>query len=77
LASGFYIALRHHIWSQNHEVSFERLRAIGTGRSNDIWAKGEVWYELAVHNVPLNNVDAGLIESTNLFTNLGKIGGKD
>jgi hypothetical protein len=58
-------------------VSFERLRAIGTGRSNDIWAKGEVWYELAVHNVPLNNVDAGLIESTNLFTNLGKIGGKD
>jgi hypothetical protein len=77
LASSFYIALRHYVWSKNHQVSFEWLRAVRTGRSNDIGAKGEVWHELPVHNIPLNNVNAGLIESTNLFANLGKIGWED
>jgi hypothetical protein len=77
LASGFHIALRHYIWSQNHQVSFEWFCAVGTGRSNDVWPKGEVRHKLAVHYVPLNNVDASLIESTNLFANLGKIGWED
>jgi len=77
LTSCLYVALRHYVWSQNHQVSFEWLCAVRAGRSNDIGAKGEVWHELAVHNIPLNNVNAGLIESTNLFANLGKICWKD
>jgi hypothetical protein len=77
LASGFYVSLCHDIRSQHHEVRFEWLGAVRAGRGNDVWAEGEVWYELAVHDVPLNNVNASLVESTNLLANLGKIGGED
>jgi hypothetical protein len=77
LTSCFYVALRDYVWSQHHEVSFEWLCAVGAGRGNDVWAESEVRHELAVHDVPLNNVNASLVESTNLFANLGKIGWKD
>jgi hypothetical protein len=58
-------------------VSFEGLRRVFAGRCNDIWAKGEVWNELSVHDVPLEQINARGIEGFNFGAQLGKVAGQN
>ena len=61
LAASFYVSLCHDIWREHHEVRFEGLGAVRASRGNDIWPESEVRDELAIHDIPLDDVDAGFV----------------
>jgi len=46
---------------------------MGPSGCDDIWPKGEIRYELTVHNIPLNEINASLIECRNFLTEARKI----
>ena len=59
------------------------MRWASNGRStraaaggDDVGPEGEVGHELAVHDVPLDAVDAGLLERAELVAQLGEVGGE-
>ena len=69
-AAGVDITLSQDIGREHHQVSFKGLRRVLAGRSDDIWTKGEVGNELAIHDVPLEQVDASGIKCLNFGTQL-------
>ena len=52
-------------------------RAVRPGRRDHVGAEREVRDELAVHHVPLDQVDAGGFECGDLVAELGEVGGED
>ena len=70
LATGFYVALGHHVGREHHEVSLERNFGERASAGNDVGTKGEVGNKLTIHHVPLNEVNASIIEGDNCFAQL-------
>ena len=77
LATCFDVSLCHHIRCVDHEVRFKRLGGVRANCCNHVRSEREVRYELAVHNVELDDVNASLIECVDFFSELGEISGQN
>ena len=61
-ASGLHVLLCHYIGCEHHEVCFERNAAVLARCGNYVGAKREIRYKLAIHHVPLNEVDTSIFK---------------
>ncbi len=77
LAPGLDVPSRQHIGSEHHQVSLERERRMSAGTGDDVRPEREVRHELTIHHVPLNPVDAGLVEGKDGFAERREIHGQD
>ena len=68
------VARRHHFGGQHHQVGLERDGDEVARRGDDVGAERQVGDELAVHHVPLDEVDAGLLQGDDLLTEAGEVG---
>ena len=57
-------------WASNGTVTY------GAGGGDDVGPEREVGHELAVHDVPLDEVDAGLLQGGDLLAEPGEVGGQ-
>ncbi len=76
-AAGVDVLLGHHVGRVDHQVRLEWHRGVLAGRRDHIGAECEVRDELAVHHVPLDQIDASRLELGDLVAELGEIGGQD
>lgn len=76
-ATCLHIARRQDIGGEDHQVSLEGLGGVLTGRGDDIGAKGQVRDELSVHDVPLEEVNAGGVKGFDLGSKFGEVAGQD
>ena len=68
------VARRHHVRGEDHQVGFEREGdPVPHGRDH-VRPERDVGDELAVHHVPLDEVDAGLLEGDDLVAETGEVG---
>ena len=65
-AAGFDVARGHHVGGEDHQVGLERQRDTIPHGGDDVGTERQVGDELAVHHVPLDEVDAGLLEGDDL-----------
>ena len=77
LAARTNVVGSHQIGCQDHQMCLERQRAVLARRSDDVGTERQVRYELPVHHVPLDPVDAGGLERRDLLTQLGEVGRQD
>ena len=76
-ATGFHVTVGENIGGQHHEVGFEGLVGVSARGRDDIGPEGEVRHELAIHDVPLEVIDAGSVECFDLLTETGEITRQD
>ena len=77
LAAGLDVEVGQPVGLLDHQVGLERHRRRGAGSDgDDVGAEGEVGHEAAVHHVPLDAVDAGLLEGDALLAEAGEVGGQ-
>ena len=69
-AAGVDVALSQDIGCEHHQVSLKRLLGVFARRCNDVGSKGEVGDELAIHDVPLEEVNARGIKCLNFGAKL-------
>ena len=62
---------------EDHQVGLERHGHPLTHRGDDVGAERQVGDELSVHHVPLDEVDAGVLERDDLVAEPGEVGGQD
>lgn len=75
-ATGFHVAVGEHVGGQHHEVGFEGLRGVSASGRDHVGTEGEVRHELTVHDVPLEVIDTGCVESFDLGTQTGEVARK-
>jgi 23S rRNA (uracil1939-C5)-methyltransferase len=75
-AAGLDEAAEQVVGVLDHQVGLERHRHQGPDGGDDVGAEGEVGDEPAVHHVPLDAVDAGLLEGHALVAQPGEVGGE-
>ncbi len=75
-AAGVDVLLGHHVGRVHHQVRLERHRRVGSGGGDHVGAEREVRDELAVHHVPLDEVDPGRLECGDLLAEPGEVGGQ-
>ena len=68
------VARRHHVRGEDHQVGLERQGHSLAHGGDDVGPERQVGDELAVHHVPLHEVDAGLLESDDLVAEPGEVG---
>ena len=68
------VARGHHLGGQHHQVGLERDGDEVARRGDDVGTERQVGDELAVHHVPLDEVDAGLLQGDDLLTEAGEVG---
>ena len=73
-APGLDVARRHHLGREHHQVGLERHGDEVAGGGDDVGAERQVGHELAVHDVPLDEVDAGLLQRGDLLAEAGEVG---
>ena len=76
LAAGVDVARRQLVGLLHHEVGLEGHGGVGAARRDHVGPEGEVGHELPVHHVPLDAVDAGLLERGHLLAEPGEVGGQ-
>ena len=76
LTAGFDVASHQLVGLDDHEVRLERHGDEVAGGSDDVGPEGQVGDEDAVHHVPLDAVDAGLLEGLALVAQPGEVGGE-
>ena len=76
IAAGLDVARREHIGRECHQVRFERLRGVLASGRDHVGSEREIGHELAVHDVPLEVIDAGRVEGFDLGTQAGEIARK-
>ena len=57
----------------DHQVRLEHHVDVLAARGDDVRAEGEVRNEVAVHHVPLDAIDAGLLEGLALLAQAGEV----
>jgi hypothetical protein len=77
LAPGLHVAGGQHVGRQHHQVGFERDVDPRAGRRDHVRTERQVGHELAVHDVPLDEVDTGLLEGLDLLAETGEVGRED
>ncbi len=75
-AAGVDVLLGHHVGCVDHQVGLERHRGVRACGGDHVGTEREVRHELAVHHVPLDEVDAGRFECGDLLAELGEVGRK-
>jgi hypothetical protein len=60
----------------DHEVGFHRKVRMGPYRLHDQGPDRDVGDEVAVHNVEVKEIGAGLLRPADLFSETGEVGGK-
>ena len=65
-AACFDVPRRHHVGGAHHQMGLERQRDAISHGGDHVGPERQVGDELAVHHVPLHEVDAGLLEGDNL-----------
>ncbi len=77
LGEGFEVGIAR----RNHQMGIEDLFGVRPHRLDHVGAIGNVGHEMAVHDVEMNPVSAGLVDRADLFSQFGKIrrqnGGRD
>ena len=66
--AGVDVLLGHHVGRVHHEVRLEGHGRVRSGGGDHVGAEREVGDELAVHHVPLDEVDPGRLECGDLLT---------
>ncbi len=77
VAAGLDIAVEKAVGFDDHQVGLESHVDMGSDRGDHVGSEREVGYEHAVHDIPLDAVDACILESDALRTQLRVVGGKD
>ena len=62
---------------RDHEVHVEHLGGVRAQRLHHVGADRDVGYEMAVHDIDVDPVGAGLIDGAHLLAELGEIGSED
>jgi len=62
---------------RNHQVDVERLGAVGPQRLHHRGPNGEVGDEVAVHDVDVDPVGAGLVDRAHFLAELREVGGQN
>ena len=73
-AAGLEVAVEQVVGSLDHQVGLERHGGDRAARGDHVGSEGEVRYEVAVHDVPLDAVDAGLLQGLALLAQAGHVG---
>jgi hypothetical protein len=74
LAPGVDVAVEHGVGLLDHEVGLERHGDVRAAGGDDVGAEGEVGHEAPVHDVPLDAVDARLLEGDDLVAQPREVG---
>ena len=61
----------------HHEMGLERQGRVRPAGGDDVGPEGEIGDELAVHHVPLDQVDAGLLEGLAFLAESSEVRGED
>ena len=61
----------------DHEVDIERKLRVFVHKIDDCRAEGNVVHEMAIHDIAMDPVRAGLFNGMNFIGKFGKIGGKN
>src|SRR4051794_15116204 len=61
----------------NHEMGFKRQLGDWANRLDDNRPHADIRHEMAVHDIDMNAISAGLVRFTNLFAEAGEVGGED
>ncbi len=67
-------ALEHPVRVLHHEVSLERHRRVRAAGGDHVGPHRQVRHEGAVHDVPLDSVDTGRLERSDLLAETGEVG---
>jgi hypothetical protein len=62
------------IGGRNHQVDVERLGRIRPDGAHDVWTHGDVRDEVAVHDVDVNPVGAGLVQRAHFLAQPREVG---
>ena len=73
-APGLDVAPRHRLGREHHEMGLERHGGVFTCGGDDVRSERQVGDELAVHHVPLDEIDAGLLEAGDLLAEPREVG---
>ena len=76
LASGLDVQVGELVGVHDHQVRLERDVDVGPAGLDHVGPEGEVRHEHAVHHVPLDAVDAGLLECDALLAEPGEVRGQ-
>jgi hypothetical protein len=76
-AASFHVLGSHVVGREHHEVCFKGERGVFASSSNDIGPKSEVGNKLAIHDIPLDEVDAGRFKVAYGFAEFSEVGGKN
>ena len=77
LAAGIDIAGYELVGSDDHQVSLERNRHVGSAGGDDVGTEGQVGDEHPVHHVELDPVDPRFLEIDTLLAQTGEVGRED
>ena len=75
-AAGLDVPLGHHVRGEHHQVRFERHGDPIADRCDDVRPERQVRHELPVHHVPLDEVDARLLERDDFVAEPREVGGQ-
>src|SRR4051794_14318614 len=65
------------VWPLDHQMDVERKLGLLADTTYHDWAERDVVDEVAVHDVAVDPIRAGLGDATDLFVQTGKIGRED